>query len=563
MSESRVTRAHLPCPKCGSSDALSEYSDGHSHCFSCGYHSHGARAPRGVEETAPRMSEGKRIRLVAGEAAPIKSRKLTQETCEKWGYTLGEFKDEPCQIANYRDDKGRVVAQKLRFADKKFVWTGDPSKSGLYGQHLWRDGGRSVIVTEGEIDALTVSQLQDLKWPVVSVPNGAHNAVKDIGKAVEWLEQFESVVFMFDNDEAGREAAHACAAILTPGKAKIATLPLKDANEMLVAGRGKEVISAFWDAKVWRPDEIVAGTDLWEKIIEPSPHATVLYPWKGLNEALLGMRQKEIITLCAGSGIGKSTVCGEIAHHLLSLGETVGYVALEESVKQSALRALSIEMSQPLHLVPQSKWDQEKLRAAYDKTVGSGRWFTYDHFGSLEADNLFNRIRFLVTGCGCKWIVLDHVSIVVSGMGDGDERRLIDNLMTKLRSLVEQLGFGLILVSHLKDTEGKSLEEGGQTHLNLLRGSRSIGQLSDIVLGFERNQQDPENRNLLAVRVLKNRFVGITGVHCQLSYNKDTGRLSEVDDNPFGNESEDETSEGAEDAPAPKKTAKKKSKPDF
>lgn len=499
----------------------------------------------------------KKLRLVNGEPIAIESRRLTRETCEKWGYHVGEFKGEDCHIANYRNDKGRVVAQKIRFADKRFLWTGDPKQAGLYGQHLWRDAGRSVIVTEGEIDALTVSQLQDNKWPVVSVPNGAAAAAKDIGKAIEWLEQFESVVFMFDNDDAGRDAAHACAQLLTPGKAKIATLPLKDASDMMQAGRGREVIDAFWGAKVWRPDEIVAGTDLWEDIIAPSQHATVLYPWKGLNEALLGLRQKEIVTLCAGSGIGKSTVCGELAHWLLTQGETVGYVALEESVKQSALRMLSVATSKPLRLIPQEKWDTAELRKAYDETVGTGRWFTYDHFGSLDADNLFNRIRYLVVGCGCKWVVLDHVSIVVSGMGDGDERRLIDNLMTKLRSLVEQLGFGLILVSHLKDTEGKSLEEGGQTHLNLLRGSRSIGQLSDIVLGFERNQQDPENSNLVAVRLLKNRFVGITGVHCQLSYDKDTGRLSEVlEENPFEDE-HDESPEGGNTPPP----ARKKERP--
>lgn len=508
------------------------------------------------------MTEAKRLKLVSGAPAPIKTRVLSQETCAKWGYHVGEYKGEPCQIANYRDEKGKVVAQKIRFADKRFMWTGNPAKAGLYGQHLWRDAGRMVVITEGEIDALSVSQIQDNKWPVVSIPNGAQTAVKDIGKAIEWLEQFESVVFMFDNDEPGREAAHACAQLLTPGKAKIATLPLKDASDMLQAGRGKEIIDAMWGAKVWRPDEIVSGTDLWEKIIEPNPHAQVPYPWEGLNKALLGMRQKEIVTICAGSGIGKSTVVGELAHYLVCAGETVGYVALEESVKQSAMRMLSIEMNQPLHLLPQEKWDRKKLRAAYDKTVGSGRWFTYDHFGSLEADNLFNRLRYLVTGCECKWVVLDHVSIVVSGMGDGDERRLIDNLMTKLRSLVEQLGFGLIIVSHLKDTEGKSLEEGGQTHLNLLRGSRSIGQLSDVVIGFERNQQDPLNRNLLAGRVLKNRFVGITGVHCQLKYNQDTGRLSEQKENPFAEEDQDETpAEEAKVPPQEKKSRKVKSAP--
>lgn len=470
-----------------------------------------------------------RIPLAQGEAQDLPKRGLTEATCSKWGYLVGEHKGEDCHIANYRDENGRIVAQKLRFPDKSFKWTGDPIKAGLYGQHLWRDGGKMIVVTEGEIDALTVSQLQENKWPVVSIPNGAASAAKDIGKSIEFLERYESVILMFDNDAPGIEAAEKCAALLTPGKVKIASLPLKDANEMLVADRGAEVINAMWGAKVWRPDEIVAGVDLWDKIIAPNPHMQIPYPWGGLNTATLGLRQKEILTLCAGSGIGKSTVCGELTHWLVTeQKQTVGYIALEESTKQSALRVMSVELNQPLSRTPQDEWDKKKLKKAYDKTVGSGRWFTYDHFGSLDAENLFSRIRYLVTGCNCGWIVLDHLSIVVSGMGDGDERRLIDNLMTKLRSLVENLGFGLILVSHLKDTEGKSLEEGGQTHLNLLRGSRAIGQLSDVVLGFERNQQDPTNKNRLGVRVLKNRMMGETGVHAQLDYDKTTGRLREV-----------------------------------
>lgn len=33
--ESELLRAHLPCPHCGSHDALAEYTDGHTYCFSC------------------------------------------------------------------------------------------------------------------------------------------------------------------------------------------------------------------------------------------------------------------------------------------------------------------------------------------------------------------------------------------------------------------------------------------------------------------------------------------------------------------------------------------------
>ena len=130
-----------------------------------------------------------------------------------------------------------------------------------------------------------------------------------------------------------------------------------------------------------------------------------------------------------------------------------------------------------------------------------------------------------MTGCGCEYIFLDHLSIVVSGLEGGDERRMIDNTMTKLRSLVAELKFALILVSHLKRPEGRAHEEGGNTSISQLRGSAGIAQLSDIVMGLERDQQDEDNGNTMRVRVLKNRWSGQTGVACELHYSHETGRL--------------------------------------
>ena len=98
-------------------------------------------------------------------------------------------------------------------------------------------------------------------------------------------------------------------------------------------------------------------------------------------------------------------------------------------------------------------------------------------------------------------------------------------LMTRCRSLVEELGIGLILISHLRRPEGKGHEEGASTSLSQLRSSHSIAQLSDMVIGLERNQQDPENANITTMRVLKNRFSGETGEATKLNYEPKTGRL--------------------------------------
>lgn len=522
QSNSRFIR-HEACASCGSKDNLARYDDGHGYCFGCGHYE---RAETTMEAEASVPAKGREQVVVGGEYKDLPARLIEQRTCERYDYRVGKVGGQRAQIAVYRDASGTVCASHMRFADKSFRWAGDSKRATLWGQHLFTADNRvRVCITEGEIDCLTVAQLMDLKWPVVSLPNGASSAASAIARSSDWLEGFSEVVLMFDSDEPGRAAAQEAAAILSPGKVRIATLPLKDPNECLLAGRGSEVINAFWRAKPWRPDGIVAGTDLWDVIVRDDNVEGLAYPWEALQRYTHGLRKNELVTITAGTGIGKSLVVREIGYHLIQNDETIGYIALEESVKRTALGLMSCHLNRRLHVEPA---DEEQLRAAFNATVGSGQVYLYDHFGSLDSENLLNRIRFMARGLGCGWIILDHISIVVSGMEGGDERRVIDQTMTKLRSLTQELGIGMIVVSHLRRPEGKGHEEGAATSLAQLRGSASIGQLSDIVVGLERDQQDEENRNVTTVRILKNRYTGETGVGGHLEYDARTGRLRET-----------------------------------
>ena len=467
-----------------------------------------------------------------GDNRALAKRHITEETTKRFDYQIGKFKGKTVQIANYKNNSGTTVAQKLRFPNKDFLFIGDTKEAGLYGQWMWRDGGKRLVVVEGEIDCLSVSQVIGKNWPVVSVPTGSKGAKKAMQKQLEWLCKFESVILMFDSDDAGKEAAKECAGLFPAGKAKIALLPRKDANEMLVAGDTKEITNAMFDAKPFRPDGIVNGTELWDVVTSEDNTVSFDYPYAGLNAKTLGMRKGEIVTVTAGSGIGKSQLCREFSHFLLTQGETVGYIALEESVKRTSLGLMSLAINKPLHLGT-VEVSQDELKEAFDSTLGTGRVYLYDHWGSTDSQNLMDKIRYLASGCECGWVILDHISIVVSGMEGGDERRLIDNTMTKCRALVEELKIGLILVSHLKRPEGKGHEEGGRTTLAQLRGSAGIAQLSDIVLGCERDQQDQETGNMTVVRVLKNRWTGETGVGCLLEYDKYTGRMTEISSADF------------------------------
>lgn len=513
---------HEPCPSCGSKDNLARYTDGHGYCFGCNHYepADGAEQKAFKEKAIP----DDLVAYSRAEFVPLTARGIDEETCRKFGVRVGEHNGKKVHFYPYFKDN-TLIACKVRDKDKNFKVLGEGSKLPFFGQHLWSPG-KMLVVTEGELDCLSVSQVQGNKWATVSVPNGAQGASRVFRQQLEWLEQFESVILMFDMDEPGQAASKECAELLSPGKAKIANLPMKDPNEMLLAGRQQDIIKAIWNAKEFRPDGIISGKDLWDVVAQEEAIVSVQYPYAGLNEKTKGLRKGELVTVTAGSGIGKSAFVREIAYHLLTTGEKVGMIMLEENPKRTALGLMGISLNKPIH-ISKDGVDEASLRSAFDATVGSGNLFLYDHWGSSDIDNLISRVRFMARGLGCSWVVLDHLSIVVSGLGDGDERRLIDNAMTMLRTLVEEVGIGLILVSHLKRPEGnKGHEEGAVTSLSQLRGSHAIAQLSDMVIGLERNQQS-DTPNVTTVRVLKNRFSGDTGVACELYYNKDSGRLTE------------------------------------
>lgn len=538
MNKESTFLYHEPCPKCGSSDACGVFSDGHRFCYSCNTY---FRPDGSVKSEGVRVSKDC-IPLGELEEVSLTKRCISKDTCSKFKYFSTVYKGKPCQVACYYDDSGNLVGQKLRFPDKSFAVLGSISNR-LYGSQLWASG-KKIVITEGEIDCLTVSQLQGNKWPVVSIPNGAQGAKKAIEANLEYLGNFEEVILMFDMDDPGRKASEECAKILPAGKAYIANLPCKDPNECLSEGKGPEVLQAVWNAKPYRPDGIVSGTDLYEKCVTDIDDLkdSVEYPWVALQNKTKGVRHGELYVFTSGSGMGKSTILRELEYYFgVHRGELCGIVALEESTRKTGLELMSIHLHRRLILNPECADEDERSRA-FAETVGNGNFFLYDHFGSLDSSNLLSKLRYMIVSLGCKRIFLDHISIVVSGMDadeDGGERKAIDKLMTNLRSLVEETGATMFVVSHLKRPEKKGHEEGAQVSLSQLRGSGAIAQLSDMVIGLERNQQG-DNPNVLTLRVLKNRFCGDTGVSGYLEYDPETGRLKDCpqgsEDCPFESE---------------------------
>ena len=548
---------HLPCPECGGSDPVSVNDDGSGYCFSCtkffkNYESACRSSFTPENDFCKQPVDIKPYRNNAmnnaeGEFIALKDRRISLKSAKTFGVKAiknlqGEIVKHlyPYYIAN------EIVGYKVREQNKMFTWKGTGQGSGLFGEQLCQSGGKFITLVEGECDAMAAYELLGSKWPVVSIKNGAGGAVKDVKQSLEFLEKFDTVVINFDNDKPGRDAAKKVARILSPGKAKIMNLPedFKDANDMLRKGSSHAYTTAWWSAKIYTPSGVVNAGDLKEKYFNREKKESVPYPWEGLNQKLHGLRSGELVTLTGGTGLGKSSITRELEHWLITqTQDNVGIVALEEHDMRTLDCLMSIEANDRLYIDHvREGYDQKYLDEIYNKIYSDGRVWIHAHFGSNDIDEIFSKIRFMIIGCDCKWVVVDHLHMLVSATTEGDERRTIDSIMTKLRSIVEETGAGMILVSHLRRVEGNRGHENGVTvGLNHLRGSQSIAQLSDCVIALERNQQsdDPIDSQTTHMRILKSRYTGDVGMATHLLYDQDTGRLKELDAADFEDDGEE------------------------
>ena len=543
---------HLDCPTCGHRQCLGLNEDGSAKCFSCGDYIRNFK--EGDMEPTPRLVKDNVV-ISEGNFNNLRDRGISEATAKRYGVksTVNSNGDITRHFYPYYNGS-EEVAYKTRIVDGKgFIATGPISDCGLFGQQLVGDkGGKYVTLVEGECDAMAAYELLGSKWPVVSIKNGAQGAEKDVKNQIEFLERFDNIIICFDADKPGQEAAKKVARLLKPNKAKIMVMPdgFKDSNDMLRKNQHGSYVAAWWNAKTYTPSGVLNVSQNKDKFHNRVKKKAIPYPWEGLNKKLEGLRQGELVLLAGGTGLGKSSVTRELEHWLIKeTDDNIGIVALEEDWTRTVDGILSIEANAKLHIDRvREEHSVEELNILFDDLFidndNNDRVWIHAHFGSNDIDGIFSKLRYMIVGCECKWVVIDHLHMMVSATLEGDERRSIDSIMTRLRSLAEETGAGLILVSHLRRIDGnKGHEKGAETDLSHLRGSQSIAQLSDCVITLERNQQadDPVVASTTRVRILKSRYTGDVGIATYLQYDKDTGRLNEVDDSDinFNPEQED------------------------
>ncbi len=551
-----------PCSECGGSDPVSVNDDGSAYCFSCN-----TFFPNydGTSEVQPKQFKDNVVydEFIHPKMGfnPLTDRGISKETCKTYGVMStidGREHSYP-----YYSDSLDPIAHKIRKPEKQFAWTGrSKDERKLFGEQLFTKGGKFVTLFEGECDAMAGYQMTGSKYPCVSI-TGAAAGLKDCKSSYEFLDSFANIVVCFDGDKAGQKAALEVAELFG-GKTSIVkhTEGFKDACDYLSKGKSATYVNLWWNAEKFTPEGIARSSELYNEVMADLEMPFCSYPWDCLNLMLYGMRKAELVTLTAGTGVGKSTVVKQIQEEIFNhTTEKVGVLSLEESVATAALGLMSLSANKLLHLPTQEQMKrhilkdpaniyrkpklaltitQEEKEEAFKAMLSNDRFLFLRHVGKHDMESVLNKIRYLAKAEDCGVIVLDHISILVGmAMGIGsDERKAIDAVMHNLRAVVEETGVTLIAISHLSKAGGNrdSHEEGGRVRLGDLRGSNAIAQLSNIAIALEGNRQadDPEERNMTIVRVLKNRFSGETGVAGYLKYDSETGRLNEVDDYDCG-----------------------------
>lgn len=523
MSESALLRKG-PCGDCGSSDACCTYDDGHTHCFSCQKTRAGSGGSASGAPRKPKVPQ----EFIQGEVSALSARRINAETCAKFNYRVGKsYSGKPVQIAHYYDKDGELVAQKLRDPDKEFPWIGESKKAALFGQQLWRDKGKRVVVTEGEIDAMSVSQLQGNKWPVVSIQNGAGNAKKSISDQLDWLLGFDEIVLMFDDDEAGRKAAKECAPLFPAKRCKIARIDgFKDANDALKAGQGAKVIAATFEAKEYRPDGIVTLKEIAQAASRPPQRGR---PWflPELDEATLGLHFGQLVLLGGGSGTGKTHVAMHQADCDLLNGFPIALHLMESDPEQSVRTLAGLRAGRNYTELTEDV-DPAQLAADIAELAKGPEVHILDSQGANDWASIRDRIRHLTHANGVRIHYVDNLTTLAAG-SELDEKEAVEEIVSEAAGLVVELDISIIMVSHLATPEGKPHEEGGRVMLRHFRGSRAVGYWSWIVVGLERNSQAEDDATRFATcwRILKCRPKGSsTGRTTWTTYNPHTAKLS-------------------------------------
>lgn len=502
------------------------------------------------------------------------NRGIRKETMERFGVRMAlNPKDRSIQAIYfpYYSEAGKLVGYKKRDLTKDKYEAGHFTVIGsqgvhsqLFGQHVAESVPRArkkLLMVEGEWDVLAAYQacvdsvagtkFMGMEPFVVGLSAGCGNAKAAVAKNLSFVESFPEVVIGFDPDAAtpaeakqkikkGKEATEDVGVLLVKKTLYLADYgDFHDPSDMVKAGAWQTLATTLLFAtKRFTAEKVVTGSDIeFEDLIAKREEGIHIPQFPELMRLLHGFRVRELTVITGPSGFGKSTVVSNIAAELRNAGKKVGMIFLEEEYKETVLRMMAHKLKvsyNALKSEPLKYASREALKEAHEWVKEEDGFVFLNHFGSIQIEELMNKIRYFVAVYEVDYIVLDHLSMCVSGLKTDDERKLLDMVMTELAAFCASTDVGILAVSHLnrgvaqefRAPKGKE-DEPFWVHVRKedLRGSAALEQLSWIVLGIEPEIMPDRSRGRIRIVVLKNRPWGFLGEADVLKMNATSGEL--------------------------------------
>ena len=547
---SKYAQTNLPCPRCGSSDSMATFHDHGGMCFSgCGFIKQheidGSPAPTQTKTRRASMYELSDVREYP--LADLSHRGIKKDTVEKY-----QVRQAMRQQDGEADDKaiffpaGVTQGFKRKNAQNKRDMEILGEYKGLFGQHIFPQGGKFAIITEGEEDAMCVWQAyheRGKNYTVLSLPNGSGAGGIEKKEVWDYLCSFEGVLLLFDNDEPGREAEEKFADLYaTETHIKIGHWPsdINDANDAIQKGRQGDIYQTVSRATEYQPEMVVPGSeitlDMVSTPIKPGYH---IKRFPDFSRAIGGIRDGELTTVLAPSGVGKSTWAAEIGYELIKhTNEKVAWLFLEENLKKATQRLIALDNNTPLPLyrLNPDRIGQENIRKSYDALINNNRtWFIdLGNSGRINLDRLLHLLRYYASQ-GVTRIIFDHISIVFSHDERNDERKLIDNVLSEIAAFCAATGVHLIMVAHIKRMNNKMYIKDEANDASWLiidpdsaRGSGTFEQLSFNLVAIEPEYMEDGTRGRSRLNVKKSREWGIVGPQDIIRMDPKTGRMESM-----------------------------------
>lgn len=588
-----VVIGHFPCTSCGSNDNLAiyaktdadgnEYVDGSCFTPNCDHRFWSEKEIReaGILEedfTIPKVKAIPKEPITKAEykaltatcdhntAMPDGSlyRGVKTDTAKFYGHLFQRNAEReiikvyyPETKFDFRGECNSLRGYKTRVMPKQFGM-GNVGITGLSndfsGQHLFPNGGKWVVIVGGEEDKLAASQMhrdyqiqrgqEDYdRLAVVSTTAGEASLARSCSKQYDWLNTFDEIILCMDNDDAGKKAIAEAIKVLPEGKVKVMTTSLNDPSAMLQAGRQKQFISNFYDAKPLVPDDVKTSKDADAELEEELGRPKIKLPafMKRLEDIMAGgIPLGYMVNLGAITGGGKTTIINEMIYEwIFTCPVRLGILSLELTAGQYQTALLSRHIGTKIALIKdpqeavafvQQPHIQAKRKELRENEYGEERYVLLDErTGSLEAVKL--QIRKMIKKYGCQFIVIDPINDLFEGSTLEQQTDFIKFLKTIIKE-----GVTVFNICHL--TKGKTQVDKDGKRVKRQITEDDFSGVSNLVksggcnIAATRDKlaEDLIEKNTTDIEVLKCRWTGNTGWAGEWYYDNDSHTLYDKQD---------------------------------